>query len=293
VVAETLGVSVDQCRMMITSTEKNHNTSATAASSGSDLNAMAAHLATLKIKDRLLNLAAQIFKGEQHDAHFEYSYQEGLATDHIVIEDNVVINRQTQKTIPLTELLSTAYLHRISLGDYAFYRTPELSYDPATGKGHPFNYYTNGVAVSEVEIDRFTGKTTVKQIDVLMDLGRSINEGLDQGQIAGAFVQCMGWVTNEELVYNEQGKLLSHSPTTYKIPNIQDIPEHFQIDLIDNPYNYKNIRGSKAVGEPPFVLGLSVWSAIRHALVSTGHKSMIPIPATAEKVLDILEREDG
>jgi xanthine dehydrogenase large subunit len=192
----------------------------------------------------------------------------------------------------LADLLHIAYFNRISLGDYAFYRTPQLSYDIAKGEGHPFNYYTNGAAVSEISIDRFTGKVTVKQVDTLMDLGRSINEGLDKGQVAGAFVQCMGWVTNEKLVYSDAGELLSHSPTTYKIPNIQDIPSKFSIEFIDNPHNLQNIRGSKAVGEPPFVLGLSVWSAIRHALNCKGVCEPLKIPATSEEVLMKLEAVD-
>ncbi len=290
VVADTLGVEVEKCKVMITSTEKNHNTSPTAASSGSDLNAMAAHMATLKIKDRLLNLAAQVFKNEAHDAHYEYSYDPEVLTDHIVIKDSMVINSKSEQQMSLKELLSIAYFNRISLGDYAFYKTPNLSFDVDKGEGTPFYYYTQGAALSEVTIDRLTGKTKVERIDIVMDLGRPINEGLDKGQVAGAFVQCMGWVTNEKLVYSEQGELLTHSPTTYKIPNIQDIPSEFNIEFMDNPHNQKNIKGSKAVGEPPFVLGLSVWSAIRYALRQGAKlERNIAIPATNEEVLLTLE----
>ena len=289
VVAETLGVDPVMCKVMITSTEKNHNTSATAASSGTDLNAMAANIATLKILDRIKNLAAQVFTNTTHDAHFEYHYRSDINTDHITIKDGIVLNLRDEKEMPLADLLHVAYFNRISLGDYAFYRTPGLSYDIAKGEGHPFFYYTNGAAVSEISIDRFTGKVVVEQVDTLMDLGRSINEGLDRGQVAGAFVQCMGWVTNENLVYSDKGELLSHSPTTYKIPNIQDIPSKFSIEFLENPHNLQNVRGSKAVGEPPFVLGLSVWSAIRHALTSQGVKENLKIPATGEQVLMKLE----
>lgn len=292
VVAESLGVDVSRCKVMITSTEKNHNTSATAASSGTDLNAMAASLATLKIKDRIINLASQVFANEKHNAHFEYSYRNDISGDHITIIDSVVYNKRDEKEMKLADLLHIAYFNRISLGDYAFYRTPELSYDIEKGEGHPFSYYTHGAAVSEILIDKFTGKVTVEQVDTLMDLGRSINEGLDQGQVTGAFVQCMGWVTNEKLVYSDKGELLSHSPTTYKIPNIQDIPSKFSVEFIDNPHNHKNVRGSKAVGEPPFVLGLSVWSAIRHALRSQGVKAPLRIPASNQEVLLKLEGLD-
>jgi len=289
VVAETLGVDASMCKVMITSTEKNHNTSPTAASSGTDINAMAANLAVIKVKNRLLNVAAQVFLNEDHDAHFEYVVSEAIETSHILFENGVVTNTQTSQKMALTELLYIAYMNRISMGDYAFYKTPDLSYDIKKGEGKPFAYYTNCAAVSEITIDRFTGKTTVDKVEILMDLGRSINEGLDQGQIAGAFVQCMGWVTNENLVYSDKGSLLSHSPTTYKIPNIQDIPSSFTIDFIDNPYEVNNVRGSKAVGEPPFVLGLSIWSAIRHALTSQGFTGNIKIPATSENVLMKLE----
>jgi len=289
VVAQTLGVDVSMCKVMITSTEKNHNTSPTAASSGTDLNASAANLAALKIKNRLLNLAAQLFLNEKHDAHFEYSVSEVIETSHINIENGVVQNRETSQKMALTELLNIAYENRISMGDYAFYKTPNLSFDVKKGEGKPFAYYTNCAAVSEVTIDRFSGKTSVDRVEILMDLGRSLNEGIDRGQVAGAFVQCMGWVTNENLVYSDKGALLSHSPTTYKIPNIQDIPSDFVINFLDNPYEIDNIRGSKAVGEPPFILGLSVLSAIRHALSSKGFKGNIKIPATSENILMKLE----
>jgi len=289
VVAEALGIESSMCKVMITSTEKNHNTSPTAASSGTDLNAMAARLAVLKVKNRLLNLAAQVFLNEEHDAHFEYNTAQELDTKYIVIENGRVRNNKTTQELALTELLNIAYMNRISMGDYAFYKTPNLSYDIKKGEGRPFAYYTNCAAVSEVSIDRFSGKTTLKRVDILMDLGRSINEGLDQGQIIGAFVQCMGWVTNENLVYSDKGALLSHSPTTYKIPNIQDIPSDFSIDFIKNPFEVDNVRGSKAVGEPPFVLGLSIWSAVRHALNTQGYRGNIKIPATSENILMKLE----
>lgn len=291
VVAETLGVDASMCKVMITSTEKNHNTSPTAASSGSDLNAMAANLAALKIKNRLLNLAAQLFLDEGHDVHFEYSVSKTIDTSHILIEDAVVINTNTNQKMALVELLEIAYKNRVSMGDYAFYKTSNLSFDVKKGEGKPFAYYTNCAAVSEVTIDRFTGKTSVDRVEILMDLGRSINEDLDRGQIAGAFVQCMGWVTNENIVYSDKGDLLSNSPTTYKIPNIQDIPSDFVIDFFDNPYEVDNIRGSKAVGEPPLILGLSVLFAIRHALASKGFGGGIKIPATAENILMKLESQ--
>jgi xanthine dehydrogenase large subunit len=167
-----------------------------------------------------------------------------------------------------------------------FYATQGIDYNIDTGSGTPFLYFTNGVAVSEVLIDRFTGMMKVLRSDLLMDIGKPINPGIDRGQITGAFVQGLGWVTTEELRYNADGLLLSHSPTTYKIPNIQDLPEVFNVEWIEND-NTVNIRGSKAVGEPPLLLGISVWAAIKNALsyVGNGERVELRIPATNEEIL--------
>jgi xanthine dehydrogenase large subunit len=180
-----------------------------------------------------------------------------------------------------------AYLERISLGERGFYATPGLSWDWATGKGNPFLYYTTGCAVSEVEIDRFTGDLTVLRSDLLLDVGRPLNPGIDRGQITGAFIQGMGWVTTEALRYSPAGELLTHSPTTYKIPNIQDVPSIFNIDWIENNESTLSLRGSKAVGEPPLILALSVWTAVKHALsfVSGGEIVKLDLPATNEEIL--------
>ncbi len=152
-------------------------------------------------------------------------------------------------------------------------------------KGKAFNYYTQGMAVSEVEIDRFTGDLKVLRADILMDLGRPLNPGIDQGQVIGAFVQGMGWVTTEELCYDKGHKLLSHSPTTYKIPNIQDTPRIFKMDFIENRDNHVNVHGSKAVGEPPLLLGISVWTAVKDALRYVDQGPGLKSPATGEEIL--------
>src|SRR5438552_4594271 len=216
-VADEFGIDVEQVVLMPTSTEKNNNTSATAASSAADLNGSAAVDACRKIKARL----AEVDRGRK---------------------------------LPWRKLIDAAYHERVSLGDKGFYSTQGLDWDADKGMGTPFLYYTNGVAISEVEIDRFTGMMQVLRSDLLMDIGESINPGIDRGQITGAFVQGMGWLTTEELRYALDGELLSHSPTTYKIPNIQDLPEVFNVACIDNDTNTVNIRGSKAVGEPPLLL---------------------------------------
>jgi xanthine dehydrogenase large subunit len=176
----------------------------------------------------------------------------------------------------------------VSLGDRGFYATPGVDFNRETGRGSPFLYFTNGVACSEVLIDRFTGELAVTRVDLLMDLGRSINPGIDRGQIVGGFVQGMGWVTAEQLVYGPAGQLLSSSPTTYKIPNISDVPATFNVRFLDNPNNDVSLYRSKAVGEPPLLLGLSVWLAVKDALRSMAPDRPPPalaIPATGERIL--------
>lgn len=266
VVADTFRIDPKLVRVMPTSTEKNANTSPTAASSGADINCSAALKAALEIKSRLDKV--------------ESSMQSGGGRG------------RSSKLISFKELVEAAYFQRIDLGAHSFYSTPDIYFDSSKGRGNPFYYFTQGIAVSEVEIDVLTGVLKVVRADILMDLGRPINRALDFGQICGAFIQGMGWITSENLFYSQQGELLSHSPTTYKIPNIGDVPPVFNVDLLENN-ECKNVYGSKAVGEPPFVLSLSIWAAIRHALSFTPEVSsrivsknqILPIPATAEEVL--------
>jgi xanthine dehydrogenase large subunit len=185
-----------------------------------------------------------------------------------------------------------AYFNRISLGEYAFFKTEGLGFDKKTLSGKAFNYFTNGAAMSLVEIDEYTGELKVLRTDILMDLGRPINPGIDMGQVSGGFIQGMGWVTTEHLFYHENGKLLTHSPTTYKIPNIQDIPRDFRINFLENNTNLVNVMRSKAVGEPPLLLGTSVWTAVKNAL-SFRSKDKLPTitsPATNEVILMELAR---
>jgi xanthine dehydrogenase large subunit len=266
-VADEFGIGAERVLVMATSTEKNNNTSATAASSGADLNGGAAIDGAQKIRERMIEVAVDYFKRTGNDAP-EVVFGNGEVTDGTT-------------HVPFEALVKMCYLERVSLGERGFYATKHLDWDADRGCGTPFLYFTMGAAVSEVEIDRFTGMMRVLRSDLLMDIGRSINPGIDRGQITGAFVQGMGWLTNEELRYAPNGELLSHSPTTYKIPNIQDLPPVFNVDWIDNPTNVKNVRSSKAVGEPPLLLAISVFSAIRQAL--GGIK--IDAPATGEEIL--------
>ncbi|MBU6152800.1 MAG: molybdopterin-dependent oxidoreductase [Bdellovibrionales bacterium] len=298
IVAHAFGVCPDAVRVMPTSTEKNHNTSPTAASSGSDLNGAAALLACDRIKARLIPLARARFQGQEFDPTREFESPESLTPSpdpDMVFSEGVVRDQRSGKSVPLRELIHLAYQNRISLGSYAHYKTPDLGFDKTRVVGRAFNYFTQGMAVSEVEVDEYTGEMKVRRADILMDLGRSLNPGIDRGQTTGAFIQGMGWVTSEHLVYDRDRNLLTHSPTTYKIPNVQDTPREFNVEFIENPDNDRNVHGSKAVGEPPFLLGTSVWTAIKHALSfrANGQEIRLVSPATSEVILMELTRLKG
>ena len=316
IVAQQFGLPVSSVRMMPTSTEKNANTSPTAASTGTDINGAAAAKACESICSRLAALAIQL---RSIPAELWATKTAGLGTmPEIIVGDGVGPNGTDDQRVEFTgghvtvtdrsgevfaigfaELIRDAYRNRISLSDYGYYTTPNLGFDKVQGKGNAFLYFAQGVAASEVELDPDTGEVKVRRVDILMDLGRPVNHALDMGQVMGGFIQGMGWVTTEHLVYDINGKLLSHSPSTYKIPNVQDTPRVFNADLIFNEGNTQNIRGSKASGEPPLLLSLSVWTAIRDAIMSarthstTGEVQLVPlaIPATAERVLRGLSPE--
>jgi xanthine dehydrogenase large subunit len=281
-VADQFAIPVEHVLVMITSTEKNNNTSATAASSASDLNGSAAVNACLILKERLAQAASVLITTGRDDIQ--------PSADNIIFENGQVYDaRRPDRKVSFKELVKYAHRQRVNLGERGFYATKGLDWNPETYQGNPFLYYTMGAAVSEVLIDRFTGDLQLLRCDLLMDIGRSINPGIDRGQIVGAFIQGYGWVTNEELRYTDKGMLLTHSPTTYKIPNIGDLPKIFNVACIDNPDNTSNVAGSKAVGEPPLLLGLSVWNAVKNAL-SYVNKEVKPvyleIPATGEQILE-------
>ncbi|HSV14166.1 MAG TPA: xanthine dehydrogenase molybdopterin binding subunit [Tepidisphaeraceae bacterium] len=284
IVADELGIPYDTVIVAPTSTDKNNNTSPTAASSGTDLNGAAAADACCKLRSRLADFAATILNVAD----------EGLSPSpsHVMFADGMVYDaRKPDWRMTFEQLICRAYLERINLGERGFYATPGVDFNRETGKGHPFLYYTNGVAASEVLIDRFTGELKVTRVDLLMDAGQCINPGIDRGQVTGGFIQGMGWVTTEELKYSQHGELLSHSPTTYKIPNISDVPETFNVAFLDNPDNVVSIRRSKALGEPPLLLGISVWTAVKDALSSAaGAPVQMQLPATGETILMAMER---
>jgi xanthine dehydrogenase large subunit len=279
-VADEFSIDPSRVIVMTTSTEKNNNTSATAASSAADLNGSAAVHACRQLRARLTKSAADLFSAKD-DAMVRSEETVEFADDH------VFDSRAPQKQrVSFAELIRFAYLERVDLGARGFFATPGLSWDWLTGTGSPFLYFTQGWAVSEVLIDRFTGQVSVERADVLMDIGKPINPGIDHGQMTGAFIQGMGWVTTESLRYAPNGELWSHSPTTYKIPNIQDVPKTFNVDSMEFD-NSVNIRGSKATGEPPLLLAISVWTAIKHALsfASGGAIPQLAIPASNEEIV--------
>ena len=283
-VADEFAISYDDVRIMITSTEKNNNTPPTAASAGTDLNGMAALNACRKIRKNLTEFASSYLLSP--DSGFDPSPENIIFENGIIYDDRCKV-RFPEYKITFRELVKLAFMERISLGERGFYATPEIDFNRETEKGEPFYYYTTGASVSEVLIDRFTGQLKLERADLLMDIGETINPGIDRGQIIGGFIQGVGWVTNEDLRYSDKGELLTYSPTTYKIPNIQDLPEIFNLDTIENPQHKINVRRSKAVGEPPLMLCLSVWIAVKHALSCVRNDSIprLNLPATAEEIL--------
>lgn len=315
-VTSELGLPRNAARVMPTRTDKNANTSPTAASSGTDINGAAALLAVRKIKKRLSELALKLLDvprekwasktaglGTQPEIELEDPYlnqndpnegaewKSGIATFFdIQFEDGWVFHpKHLDKKIEFKYLVLEAYLNRVSLSDYAFYKIPGIEFNKMTGVGDAFLYFTQGTACTEVSLDKTTGEVKVLRADILMDLGRPVNEDLDIGQVSGAYIQGLGWVTTENLFYNDQGLLLSHAPSTYKIPNVQDTPRVFNIELLENDENYANVRGTKAVGEPPLLLAISAWTAVNDALRQLPHYIAsypdLRIPATSENVL--------
>lgn len=276
IVAEEFQVDVDTVAISSARTDKVPNSSPTAASSGTDLNGKAAQAAAKTIKQRLIDFACE-----------KYS----VKAEQVIFENNNI--RVAEQSFSFAEFAQIAYLGRVSLSSTGFYKTPKIHFDRLTGKGRPFFYYATGASVSEVIIDTLTGEYKTLRTDILQDVGHSINPAIDIGQIEGAFVQGMGWLTTEELVWNEQGRLLSNNPATYKIPAINDAPEDFRVALLpDAPNREHTIYNSKAVGEPPFMLGMSVWSALKDAISSVADYKVSPIldtPATPERVLWAVE----
>ena len=273
VVAHELGVSFDVVRVTATDTQKIANTSATAASTGSDLNGKAAQDAARQIRERLAACAAARHGGDAKDVRF--------------VNDKVWVNG---RTLPFGTVVGEAYLDRVQLWSDGFYSTPGLSWDRETMQGRPFYYYAYGAAVAEVIVDTLTGEFKLLRADILQDAGKSLNPAVDIGQVEGAFIQGMGWLTTEELVWHPtSGKLTTHAPSTYKIPTANDCPPIFNVRLFEGQNFEDSIHRSKAVGEPPLLLPFSVFFAIRDAVSAAGDHQVDPplrAPATCEAILN-------
>jgi xanthine dehydrogenase large subunit len=277
VVAQAFGIGLDQIKITATTTGKVPNTSATAASSGSDLNGMAALDACETIKARLIAFAAEHW----HERPDDIAFLPGRI-------------RIGAREIGFKELVASAYMARIQLSATGFYATPRIHWDRKAGRGHPFYYFAYGAAAAEVTIDTLTGEYKVERVDILHDCGTSLNPAIDKGQIEGGFVQGMGWLTTEELVWDGKGQLWTHAPSTYKIPVASDRPRIFNVELLENaPNREPTIHRSKAVGEPPLMLAISVLHALSDAVASVGDHKICPrldAPATPERVLAAVER---
>ncbi len=281
VAAEELGVNVERIKVTATNTSKIPNTSATAASSGTDLNGMAVKNAIDQLKERLKNVAPEIL-GEM------FPNKTILATNIVVENDMVSDASQPSISCNFDEFVAKAYLKQIHLSAAGFYRTPDIWFDRPNGVGKPFHYYAFAMSVSEVEVNILTGRAKLLRADLIEDAGQSINSMIDKGQVIGGFVQGLGWVTTEDLKWNKDGKLLNASPDTYKIPTITDIPVELNIELLENAPNHNTIRRSKAVGEPPFPLAISAWLAIKDAVSAVYDHQIEPplsIPATNEEIV--------
>jgi xanthine dehydrogenase large subunit len=277
VVAEAFGVTLDHVKIYASNTGKVPNTSATAASSGTDLNGAAALDACEQIKARMEAHAARIYEVEPKDVHWEFG---GI--------------RAGQQFVPFEELATSCWMNRVQLSAAGFYATPKIHWDRASGRGHPFYYNAYGAGCAEVTIDTLTGEYQFDRADILEDVGRSLNPAIDIGQVEGGYIQGVGWLTTEELVWDEKGQLRTHAPSTYKIPVASDVPREFNVKLVEWSINKEPAIGrSKAVGEPPICLAMSVVEALSMAVASVADYKVAPnldMPLTPERVLMGVER---
>jgi xanthine dehydrogenase molybdopterin-binding subunit B len=300
-----LGLPAAAIRMMRTSTDKVPNTSATAASAGADLNGAAVRAACATLRERMTPVAAKLLAAAEAPAATR-KVKVDIATpitgvksppagdtDALVFADGFVFERaRPEVRVPFAKVAVQCYVERVSTSATGYYATPGISWDWNKVAGRPFAYYACGVAVSEVEVDGYTGMMRVRRVDIAHDVGDSLNPGVDRGQIEGGFVQGMGWLTSEELKWDAKGRLLTHSASTYQIPAISDAPMEFNVTLLPDAANANAVHGSKAVGEPPLMLAISVREAIRDAVAAFGAPGgQVPLasPATGEAVFKAIQ----
>jgi len=272
VVAEVFAVDINRIQITATHTEKVPNTSPTAASSGADLNGKAAQNAAQIIKQRLIEFAASKHQVSEQD---------------VVFHNGLV--RVGEQILSFDALIQQAYFGQVSLSSTGYYKTPKIFYDRSQARGRPFYYYAFGVACAEVIVDTLTGEYKMLRTDILHDVGASLNPAIDIGQVEGGYLQGAGWLTTEELVWNDKGKLMTNGPASYKIPAVADMPLDLRVKLVENRKNPEDtVFHSKAVGEPPFMLGIAAWCAIKDAVASLADYRLQPnidAPATPERVL--------
>jgi xanthine dehydrogenase molybdopterin binding subunit/xanthine dehydrogenase small subunit len=284
IAALELGLPADCVRVMATSTDKVPNTSATAASCGTDLNGAAVRDACETLRQRLLPVAAELLSKKRRVA--------SAPRDLVFVNGSVFCRSRPRITVSFAEVVRKAYLQRMSLSAAGYYATPGIEWDRTLGRGRPFHYFACGAAVAEVEVDGFTGMARLLRVDILHDAGDSINEGVNRGQIEGGYIQGLGWLTTEELLWDDTGRLLTHSPDTYKIPSVGDAPGIFNVSLLKNASQPDVVRGSKAVGEPPLMLAISAREAIRDAIAafgSPGGEVRLASPATSEAIFSSIQ----
>ncbi len=272
--------ALDRVRIMPTRTDKVPNTSATAASGGSDLNGAAVKAACDELRARLAKVASRMVSAP--------------AEDLVFADGRIFPDGEPEHSVAFDAVVARAYLDRVQLFATGYYRTPRIFYDTARGEGKPFHYYAWGAAVSEVEVDGFTGMYTLRRVDILHDVGDSISPLVDRGQIEGGFVQGMGWLTLEELVWAKDGRLATRGASTYKLPSLGECPEDFRVRMLPKAAAPGVVHGSKAVGEPPLMLAMSVREALRQAVAAFGTRGAradVPLgcPATPEAVFWAIE----
>lgn len=286
IAAAELGIKIDRVRVNATNTSKVPNTSATAASSGTDMNGAAVKNATDILKARISEGVTSFFNEKRPAVP---TSPEDIRFEH----DTIFDIKHPERRIGFAEAMPQMVFRRISLSSTGYFRTPGIGWDKAKGVGTPFRYYAFGMAVSEVLVDTLTGAVTLLRTDILHDAGDSINPAIDIGQIQGGYIQGVGWCTTEEIKWDHEGNLMTHSPDTYKIPTARDIPVDFRVRLLENAAHPNSIHGSKTVAEPPLMLGFATWLAIKDAVSAVGSHETEPdfsLPATNEVVLLSIEK---
>jgi xanthine dehydrogenase large subunit len=282
IAADALGLPIECLRIMPTRTDKIPNTSATAASSGSDLNGAAVFSACGTLRRRLLPVAAQFFGSDAESIVFDMG--------------RVYPAGRPAEAVPFARIVELAYEQMVPLFASGYYRTPDLHFDKATGTGKPFHYYAYGAAVSEVQVDGFTGQYVIRRVDILHDVGSSLSPLVDRGQVEGAFIQGLGWLTTEELTWSTEGALTSSGASTYKLPSLGECPPELNVELLERAEEPGVVYGSKAVGEPPLMLAFSVREALRAAVAAFGSAGQVvelASPATPEAVFWAIEAVRG